>query len=206
MSDLVEVINGRQLEADLMAESPLSEDVEWASETSSDLPETEDGVPSSLPELDTDTVEAVLQDLPPAPDVVDPEEEETVRIQWNPLSRVNCLPSTDRVSDQGAISMSQRRREDDETAALAAAVKFHRATKEVVRRQPANKKKNRRQRRRKRNAAGPSQSAGHRYMEDWMPHRGEEEGTQEYLDRLFTEGNVTPEQFYEIVDKINSKD
>ncbi len=43
-------------------------------------------------------------------------------------------------------------------------------------------------------------------MEDWMPHRGETEETQEDLDRIFCEGEVTPEQFYEIVDKINNED
>ncbi len=203
MSDLVKVINVRQLEADLLAESPLSEDVDWVSDTS---PEMEGGAPSSLPELDLSTVEAVLQDLSPTLEVVDPDEVETIRIQWNPLSKVSCPPSADRTSDQGAVSTSQSRREDDETAALAAAVRFHRATKEVVGRQSAVKKKNRRRRRGSRNAAGSSQSAGHRYMEDWMPHKGEEEGTQEYLDRIFTEGKVTPEQFYEIVDKINNKD
>ncbi len=42
--------------------------------------------------------------------------------------------------------------------------------------------------------------------EDWMPHRRETEETQEYLDRILREGKVTPEQFYEIVNKINNKD
>ncbi len=208
MSDLVKVINVRQLEADLMAESPLSEDVDWVSDTSPDSLEMEGGAPSPLPELDMSTVEAVLQDLSPTPDVVDPDEVETVRIQWNPLTRVSCPPSADRTSvtdDQGSASMSQSRREDDETAALAAAVGFHRTSKEGVGRQSAVKKKNRRRRRGSRNAAGPSRSAGHRYMEDWMPRRSEE-GTEEYVDRIFCEGEVTPEQFYEIVDKINNKD
>ena len=41
MSELVKIINVRELEAELLAESPLNEDVDWASDTSSDLPELE---------------------------------------------------------------------------------------------------------------------------------------------------------------------
>ena len=194
-------MNVRQLEAELLEESPPSEDVDGASEDSSDLPEMEGRAPSPLPELDTSTVEAVLRDLSPTPDVENPDEVETIRIQWNPLTRVSCLPSADRTfvtSDQGSVAMAQSRSEDDETAALAATVGFHRTSKEGVRRQSAVKKKNRRRHGGSRSAAAPSRSAGHRYMEDWMPHRGEEEETQEYLDRIFCEGKVTPEQFYEI--------
>ena len=52
MSNLVKVINVRQLDADLLAESPLSEAVDWASDTSSDLPE-----------LEGETMRAVLEGL-----------------------------------------------------------------------------------------------------------------------------------------------
>ncbi len=197
MSNLVKVINVRQLEADLLDESPPSEDDDRESEASSDLPE-----------LDTRTVEAMLRDLSPTPEVDDQDEEEIVRIQWNPLVRVNCPPMTDRTpvtGDRSSVSTAKKRRADDEMAALAAAVGFPRVSKEGANQQSAGKKKNKRQQRSSRNAAAVSRPSGHRHMEDWMPQRGEEEETQEYLNRIFRAGEVTPEQFYDIVDKINNK-
>ncbi len=44
-----------QLEAGLLAESPLSEDVDWASDTSSDLPELGEAVRAVLEELSIET-------------------------------------------------------------------------------------------------------------------------------------------------------
>ena len=103
----------RQLEADLLAEFPLSEDVDWASDDSSNPPELEEVQNDSpLPDLEMCTVEAVLGDLSPTP-----EEEETVRIHWNPLSGVSCPQNVDwapMLSCQSPASVAQRERESDD--------------------------------------------------------------------------------------------
>ncbi len=43
-------------------------------------------------------------------------------------------------------------------------------------------------------------------MEDWMPHRGETEETQDYFHRILREGKLTSEHLYDIVTKINNED
>ena len=164
MSDLVKVINVCQLEADLLAESPLSEDVDWASDTSSDLPE-----------LGGEAVRAVLEELSleietPQETTPDPS---TVPIRASEV-RVERMKLT---PQQQTIVGKQL------------------ASKKEIGRQKRGKKNSRRQQRWSRYAAAPSRSTGHRYLDDWMPHRGETEETQEYLDRIFSEGKLTPEQF-----------
>ena len=174
MSSLTKIINVRQLEADLLADSPLSEDVDWASDDSSNPPELEEvenDSPSALPKLEMSTEEAVLGDLSPTPN-----EEETVRIRWNPLSGVSCPQNADPVpilSSQSPASVSQTQGEEAEREALAAAVGVQRTLKKGNGRQKGGKKKSRRQQRSSAcgSAAAPSRSAGHRYMEDWMPSR-----------------------------------
>ncbi len=115
MSSWRKIIDVRELEADLLAESPSSTDADWVSDTSSDLIELgkritgtivenkreqsctspmitvlENNIPSPLTEFGMDTMEAVLGDISPRSD------EEIVRIQWNPLTGVSCPPSTGR--------------------------------------------------------------------------------------------------------------
>ncbi len=151
------------------------EDKEGQSDISSTITGLENDIPSALPEQEMDTAETVLRDLSLMSDALNPDEdEETVRIRWNPLTRVNCPQSTDFspiLRHRDSVSAAQIQREDEEKAALAAAAGFQRKSKKGDRRQ-LTAKKPRRQRRLLRNAVAPSRSSGQLYMEDWMPHRG----------------------------------
>ncbi len=161
MSNLVKIINVRQLEADLLAESLLSEDVDWASNT-----------PSDLPQLEGEAVRAVLEGLsiengdPQAtttcPSTV-PTQASEVRVE-----RMKLTPEQQAAIDGGVVgaswqgkSRAKTRKQQNRQAHMAAKGKAQRG------------------------AVDPMS-----LMESWMPERDPSESTQAHLTRLAREGKV----------------
>ena len=103
MSELVKIINVRELEADLLAESPLSEEVDWASDTSSDSPELEgEAVRMVLERLATETGDPQEVASGPSTDAIRQSE---VRVE-----RLELTPEHQSALDRGVVGTSGRRR------------------------------------------------------------------------------------------------
>ncbi len=170
---MVKIISVHQLQADLLAESPLSEGVDWASDTSSDLPE-----------LEGETVRAVLEDLSietgdpdetaPGPSA-DPTQTSEVRVERMKLTKQQAA------LDEGVVGKSWQRKSQR--------AKNHKQRSGQSRMEAKAKPQ--------RETVNPMS-----LMEPWMPERDPAESTEAYLTRLAKKGKVLSDSFVKIVNKI----
>ena len=103
MSNFVNIIIVRQLEADLLAESPPSDCVDWASDTSSDLPRLKgETVRAVLERLSIETGDP--QETRPGPSTV-PTQTSEVRVK-----RMKLTPQQQAAIDGGVVGASWQRK------------------------------------------------------------------------------------------------